>query len=202
MPSKLPLSFYRRGDVLAIARDLLGKILVTRFNGRLTSGRIVETEAYKAFSDRASHSFGGRRTNRNEHMYAPGSISYVYICYGIHHLVNVVTNSKDMPEAVLIRAIEPLQGIDIMLERTAKKDPADTSLTRGPGNVSMALGIRKEHSGLDLRGSAMYILEGKLRPDEEIVTSARIGVEGAGEDALLPYRFFIKGNPYVSGKKS
>jgi DNA-3-methyladenine glycosylase len=201
MSGKLPLSFYQRDDVLAIARDLLGKIIVTSFNSRLTSGRIVETEAYRAFSDRASHSFGGRRTKRNEHMYGPGSISYVYICYGLHHLVNVVTNLKDVPEAVLIRAVEPLQGIDIMLARTGKKDADDPSLTRGPGNVSRALGIRKEHSGLDLRGSTLYILEGKLRPDEEIVTSARIGVESAGEDALLPYRFFIRGNAYVSGKK-
>lgn len=200
MKRKLPLSFYRRDDVLAVAQDLLGKVLVTEFDGKLTSGRIVETEAYKAFTDKASHSFGGRRTPRNEHMYAAGSASYVYICYGLHHMVNVVTNKKDIPEAVLIRALEPLEGIDTMLLRTGHSDPAHRSLTRGPGNVCRAMGIIKAHSGLDLRGNELYITEAALRPDEQIGVSQRIGVEGAGKDALLPYRFYIRANRYVSGK--
>src|SRR5882757_11040194 len=118
---KLPQSFYNRKNVVSIARELIGKILVTNFDGIATSGRIVETEAYVALTDKASHSFGGKRTSRNEHMYAAAGTSYVYICYGMHHLFNVVTNKKGIPDAVLIRAVEPIQGIDDMLIRTGKK---------------------------------------------------------------------------------
>src|SRR4029079_6297653 len=146
---KLPLNFYERKDVVQIAKDLLGKILVTDFDGVRTSGRIVETEAYVALTDKASHSFGGRRTSRNEHMYAAGATAYVYICYGMHQMFNIVTNEKEVPDAVLIRAIEPLQGVDIMLQRTGKIK-VDYTLTKGPGNVGKALGIFKQHSGLHL----------------------------------------------------
>lgn len=202
MEKKLPVSFFQRSDVLTVARELLGKILITGFDGIRTSGRIVETEAYRAFADRASHSFGGKRTPRNEHMYGAGGISYVYICYGLHHLMNVVTNRRDIPEAVLIRAIEPLEGIETMMARTGKEKLLDiTLLTRGPGQVSRSLGIRKEHSGISLCGDEIFILEGSLKPDEETGISPRIGVDGAGDDARLPFRFYVKGNPYVSGKK-
>ena len=140
---KLPIQFYKRPDVILIAKELIGKIIVTNFDGLKTSGRIVETEAYVGLTDRASHSFGGKRTARNEHMYAAPATAYVYICYGMHHLFNVVTNAKGIPDAVLIRGIEPVNGTDIMLERTGKKK-LDSSLTRGPGNAAKALGISKQ----------------------------------------------------------
>ena len=200
---KLGIEFYDREDVVAIARELIGKIIVTKFDGIVTSGRIVETEAYIAINDRASHSFGGKRTARNEHMYAKAGTSYVYICYGMHHLFNVVTNKKEIPDAVLIRAVEPLKGIRDMLLRTNKKT-LDNTLTKGPGNAGKALGINKEHSGLNLLGNEIFITEDKAAgyipiPDQQIGSSKRIGVESAGTSALLPYRFYVKGNKYVSG---
>lgn len=199
---KLTFDFYNRKDVLQIAKDLLGKIIVTKLDGIMTSGRIVETEAYIAITDKASHTFGGRRTARNEHMYADAATSYVYICYGMHHLFNVVTNKKDVPDAVLIRAVEPMTGIDTMLKRTGKKSP-DYTLTKGPGNVSKALGISKIHSGIKLTGNTIFIAEDNWPDDIDknaiIGSSKRIGVESAGADGLLPYRFYIKGNRYVSG---
>ena len=196
---KLPLSFYDRTDVVLIARELLGKILVSNIDGRKTSGIIVETEAYVAEVDRASHAFGGRRTQRNEHMYGHPATSYVYICYGMHRMMNIVTNKKDVPDAVLIRAVEPIAGIDVMLERT-KKTVADFTLTRGPGNVGKALGIEKIHSGLHLLGEELFIYDnGKHYSDSEVGVSKRIGVDSAGKDALNLYRFYVKGNRYVSG---
>ncbi len=195
----LPLSFYNRPDVLEIARDLLGKIVVTDFENEFTSGRICETEAYVAITDRASHSYSNRRTPRNEHMYGPPGTSYVYICYGMHQMLNVVTNEKEVPDAVLIRAIEPLEGIDTMLQRTGKPKLNET-LTRGPGNVAKALGIFKHHSGISLEDSSIRIYEDSFcLAGEEIAISKRIGVEGAGDAAHLPYRFYIRGNNYVSG---
>ena len=198
---KLPLHFYDREDVVTIARELLGKIVVTKIDGELTSGRIVETEAYVAHVDKASHSFAGKRTARNEHMYNAPATSYVYICYGMHQMLNVVTNKKDIPDAVLIRAIEPMQGIDIMLRRT-RKEKFDNTLTRGPGNVGKALGISKLHSGLDLLGEELFIYTDKDGDvtEDMIGTSKRIGVESAGAAALLPYRFYVKGNKFVSGR--
>jgi len=200
---KLGIQFYDREDVITIARELIGKIIVTKFDGVITSGRIVETEAYIAFTDKASHTFGGRRTARNEHMYAKPATSYVYICYGMHHLFNVVTNKKDVPDAVLIRAVEPLEGIPTMLLRTKKKT-LDNTLTKGPGNAGKALGITKEHSGLNLLGNEIFITEDRSAgyipiPEKQVGSSRRIGVESAGASALLPYRFYVKGNKYVSG---
>lgn len=196
---KLPVQFYERDNVVQIARELLGKILITKFEGIVTSGVIVETEAYIGLTDKASHSYNGKRTTRNEYMYAQAGIIYVYICYGMHHLFNVVTNKKDMPDAVLIRAVEPLQGIDTMLQRTGKLK-LDYTLTKGPGNVGKALGISKNHSGLNLLGNKIFIADGnKVFKESEIGASKRIGVESAGAAALYPYRFFVKGNKYVSG---
>src|ERR1700741_1441905 len=117
---KLPVSFYQRENVFEIAKELLGKLLVTKWNGVVSSGRIVEVEAYNGIIDKASHAFAGRRTARNEIMYAKGGVAYVYLCYGIHHLFNVVTNDPETPHAILIRAAEPVYGIDIMLMRTKK----------------------------------------------------------------------------------
>lgn len=198
---KLNNQFYLREDVLQVAKELLGKVLVTKLDGEITSGRIVETEAYAGIIDKASHAWKGRRTNRTEIMYSSGGTAYVYLCYGIHHLFNVVTNKIDVPHAILIRAVEPLKGINIMLERT-KKSTADFTLTRGPGNVSKALGIFTKHSGMSLRSDELFIGDDGFKMNKkELLATPRIGVDYAGEDASLPYRFIIKDNPYVSGKK-
>lgn len=197
---KLELDFYRRKDVLQISRELMGKILITKKDGIVTSGRIIELEAYAGIIDKASHAYGGRRTNRNEVMYGEGGVAYVYLCYGIHHLFNVVTNSKDTPHAILVRSLEPLQGVDEMLRRTGKQR-SDTTLTRGPGNVSKALGIHTSYSGTSLLSKEIFLADdGFVYHKKDIHTSPRIGVDYAGDDALLPYRFYIKGNPFVSGK--
>jgi len=198
---KLKEAFYQRPDVLRVAKELLGKVLVTNWEGILTSGRIVEVEAYNGVIDKASHAAGGRRTARNEIMYGNGGFSYVYLCYGIHHLFNVVTNLKDTPHAILIRALEPLEGIDEMLIRTGKKE-LDYTLTRGPGNVSKALGIYTKHNGVFLSEEELFIADdGKKYKRNEIIASPRIGVDYAGEDAKLPYRFYVKDSPYVSAKR-
>lgn len=195
---KLPIQFYGREDVVIIAEELLGKIIVTDFNGLFTSGRIVETEAYIGLTDRASHSFGGRRTSRNEHMYAAAGTAYVYICYGMHHLFNLVTNKESIPDVVLIRALEPMEGIAAMLQRTGKIR-SDNSLTKGPGNVSRALGISKNNSGVNLMGRGIYLADDGFRiPLGSIGISRRIGVENSGDAAGKPYRFYVKGNPFVS----
>lgn len=199
---KLDTGFYHRTDVVKIAKELIGKVLVTHLGGIITSGRIVETEAYAGAIDRASHAFGGRRTNRTEVMFQSGGTAYVYLCYGIHHLFNVVTNQKDVPHAVLIRAVDPIHGIHTMLERTGKKR-ADHTLTKGPGNVSKALGIHTKHTGWNLLEDEIYIAEDDFVVNrKDIIATPRIGVDYAGEDAKLPYRFILKDNPYVSGKKA
>ena len=195
---KLPIQFYDRTNVLTVAKELIGKIVVTKFNGIITSARIVETEAYIGLTDRASHSFGGKRTARNEHMYATAGTAYVYICYGMHHLFNVVTNKKNIPDAVLIRALEPINGIDIMLARTGKIK-LDNSLTKGPGNAAKAMGISKNNSGISLLKNEIYISDDGFPISNKLIgISRRIGVESSGEAALLPYRFYIKGNRFVS----
>ncbi|MDP4264869.1 MAG: DNA-3-methyladenine glycosylase [Bacteroidota bacterium] len=197
---KLSLEFYQRSNVLQIAKDLLGKILVTEWNGIITSARIVETEAYAGITDKASHAYGARKTKRNEVMYVQGGVAYVYLIYGIHHLFNVVTNRHGTPHAILVRAGEPLEGMEEMLKRTGK-EKIDYTLTRGPGNLSKALGIHTVHSGTSLLDKSLFIADdGRRYKKKEIASSPRIGVDYAGKDALLPYRFYIKGNPFVSGK--
>ncbi len=204
MPAPKPLNsaFYDRTRVVTVARDLLGKVLVTGFDGRRTTGRIVEVEAYNGVIDKASHAWSGRRTKRTEVMFGPGGTAYVYLIYGIHHLFNVVTNRKDTPHAVLVRALEPLEGIPVMLERVGKQK-LDHTLTRGPGNLSKAMGLLTLHSGMTLLGGDVWIGDdGYKAKRSEIVATPRIGVDYAGADAALPYRFFIKGNKYVSGPKT
>ena len=172
---KLPLAFYRQVSVCKLAKQLIGKVFVSNFNNTLTTGRIVETEAYKGITDKASHAFGGRRTSRTEIMYAAGGVAYVYLCYGIHHLFNVVTNEKDIPHAILIRALEPMHGIEHMLNRTRKLKP-DHSLTRGPGNVSKAMGIDKHHTGLSLLENDLFIADDDyLIKPSQIIATPRIG---------------------------
>lgn len=198
---KVLLTFYSRKDVVQIANEMLGKIVVTQFDGTITSGRIVETEAYVGVIDKASHSFEGRKTLRNEHMYAAAGTAYIYICYGIHQMLNVATNDKGIPDAVLIRAIEPIDGIETMCLRTGKKC-SDKSITRGPGNVGKALGIHKHHSGISFLGDNIYLMDDSFFLSKKAIgISKRIGVESAGDDGLLPYRFYVKGNEYVSGSK-
>lgn len=197
---KLSAAFYKRKDAVAIAKELLGKIIVTDISGDIASARIVETEAYIALADKASHAYNGRRTARNEHMYSQAGTVYVYICYGMHTMLNVVTNDKEIPDAILIRAGEPAEGIQEMLQRTGKK-MLDNTLTKGPGNLAKALGIAKSHSGFLFGENQIEIFDDgfKLR-EEEIGTSKRIGVDGAGEDSFLPYRFYVRGNRFVSGR--
>ena len=198
---KLDNAFYDRTNVVAIASELLGKVLVTNFEGKYTSGRIVETEAYAGEVDRASHAYGGRRTARTAVMYGAPGTAYVYLCYGIHQMFNVVTNSPGIPHAILIRAVEPIKGIDIMLSRTGKQKQ-DFTLTKGPGNVAKAFGIFTHHTGLWLDSNEFFIADdGYVLKKSSIVKSPRIGVQYAGADAALLYRFTVKDNPYVSGKK-
>lgn len=196
---KLPLSFYLRHDVVGIARDLLGKVLVTAWNGKRTSGRIVETEAYAGETDRASHASKGR-TERTEVMFGDGGRAYVYLCYGIHQMFNIVTAKEGVPHAILIRAVEPIEGREIMLQRTGKKK-WEESITSGPGRVGKAFGFHTSQCGLSLAGDELYIADDGFQPkDEDVVASPRIGVDYAGEHAEWHYRFYLKHNPYVSGR--
>lgn len=196
----LSISFYRQTDVVQIAMQLLGKLLHTRWDNEHCYARIVETEAYNGITDKASHAYGNRRTNRTEPMYAAGGVAYVYLCYGIHHLFNVVTGKKEVPQAVLIRAAEPMFGIEHMLERRNKKQ-LDASLTKGPGSLAQAMGIYTRHSGQSLTGPHIWIADdGFSYEASSIIATPRIGVDYAEEDALLPYRFMVKGNKFVSGK--
>jgi DNA-3-methyladenine glycosylase len=187
---KLQRSFYTRQTVVEIARDLIGKVLLTRFNGEPTSGIIIETEAYEGVTDRASHAYGGRRTGRTEVMYAPGGTAYVYLCYGVHSLFNIVTNKKDIPHAVLIRGIYPLEGKNIMKIRAQKPDLLRGSGI-GPGKVSKLLGIHYSHTGIDLLGDKIWLEDQGYKFDDEILTGTRIGVQYSGQDAFLPYRFRV-----------
>jgi DNA-3-methyladenine glycosylase len=196
----LPEDFYIRKHVVQIAKELLGKVLVTNFEGERTAGMIVETEAYAGVGDKASHAYGGRRTARTETMYSRGGVAYVYLCYGIHHLFNVVTNTEDIPHAVLIRAVEPMEGVDIMLARRGKPK-LTPQLTAGPGALSQALGINTGHTGLSLNTHIFIEDRGIKIKSRDIEAGTRVGVAYAEEDAYMPYRFWIKGNPYVSKGK-
>lgn len=194
---KIPLSYYQSDDVVAIAKDLIGKKLCTNIEGIYTSGIITETEAYRGWGDKACHAHNNRRTNRTEIMYRSGGVAYVYLCYGLHHLFNIITNKEGNADAVLIRAIEPAEGIEDMLIRRNRKK-LDKHLTTGPGKVSQALGISREHYGLDLNSENIWLEEGKKVIETEIITTTRIGVEYAKEDALLPWRFYMKDSKWIS----
>ena len=197
----LPLSFYQQDDVVKLSKELLGKFLFTNFNDQLTAGMIVETEAYHGAEDRASHAYGMRRTKRTEIIFREGGYGYVYLCYGIHSLLNIVTNQINIPHAILIRAIEPTVGLEIMLERR-NKAKIDYTLTAGPGALTQALGISTIHTGISMGGPDLWIEDhGVIISPEEIVESPRVGVDYAGEDALLPWRFRIKNNPWTSRAK-
>lgn len=196
--TKLSRSFYERDDVLEISKELIGKVLCTKINGELTSGMIVETEAYNGRTDRASHAFGGTRTGRTETMYGEPGHAYIYLCYGIHHLFNVVTNKAGLADAILIRAIHPIDGIHLMKERRGAKISGN-NMTNGPGKLSQALGITTDYDRADLEGQTIWIEDRDIDIEkDEIGSSVRIGVDYAGEDAKLPWRFTLKRSEYLS----
>ncbi len=196
--SKLLTDFFQKKDVLLISRELLGKVLCTNFHGKLTSGIIVETEAYAGVTDKASHAYGGRRTKRTETMYAKGGSAYVYLCYGIHHLFNIVTNKENIPHAVLIRAIQPRDGIEIMLQRRNKKK-IDQSLTAGPGSLTRSLGITVKDSGTFLMNNLIWLEDQNINySNQDILSTPRVGVQYAEKDAQNPWRFQVENSPWVS----
>ncbi len=197
---KLKPSFYQGGDVVQIAKALLGKALHTQIDGLHTSGIITEVEAYAGRNDKACHANNGIRTKRTEVMYGRGGYAYVYLCYGIHHLFNIVTNAEEMADAVLVRAIQPIRGIEVMQKRR-QLTTTHYKLTSGPGTLTTALGIKtKVHYGMDLQGEQIWIEDAQQINDNYIVTSKRIGIDYAEEDALKPWRFYIKDNPWISKK--
>jgi len=195
---KLPESYYLNQDVLYLSKDLLGKYLFTCVDGITTGGYIVETEAYNGIIDKASHSYGNKITPRTKTMFMQGGISYVYLCYGIHEMFNVVTSVEGQPHAILIRAIHPTEGLEIMLYRR-KMLNLKPNITMGPGSVAKALGISRTINAVSLQSDVLWIEDRGLSfPDKAIAVVPRVGVDYAGNDALLPYRFYVKGNPYVS----
>jgi len=195
---KLREEYYLNEDVVSLAKDLLGKILYTKIDNEITAGIIVETEAYFGIKDKASHAYGGRRTNRTETMYSNGGIAYVYLCYGMHNLFNIVSSKENDPHAVLIRGIEPLIGIDI-IEQRRNMPHTKGAISAGPGSAAKALGIDKTFNAKNLTGDEIWIEDHAIRyKDEDIAATPRVGIAYAKEHALLPWRFFVKGNKYVS----
>jgi DNA-3-methyladenine glycosylase len=188
---KLESPFYLRDDVVAISRELLGKVLCTRMNAAVTKAVITETEAYAGVGDKASHAWGGRRTKRTEPMFGQGGTAYVYLCYGIHHLFNVVTAEAGTPHAILVRAGRTLQGAATMRKRRGRQ-ATDQTLLSGPGSLAQALGITTGATGTSLLGSRIWIEDHGIVVDPECIEAGpRIGVGYAGEDALRPYRFVV-----------
>ena len=197
----LPLDFYLNKDVIDVGQKLLGKYLFTKIAGVLTGGMITETESYKGIEDKACHAYMGKKTNRNETMFEPGGVAYVYLCYGMHSLLNVVTNIKEVPEAVLIRAIEPIVGIDEMLKRRNKLK-VERSLTAGPGSLSKALGITKKINGKSFESKKIWIEDRELKiSKKDIICSKRVGIDYAKEYVNKPWRFRIKNNKWTSVAK-
>ncbi len=196
-PRRLPLSFYRQRDALTLARDLLGSVVVVpTSDGIRVSGMIVETEAYRGVTDRASHAYGDRRTARTETMYAEGGVAYVYFVYGMHHQLNIVAGLADVPEALLIRALEPLEGVEIMSVR--RNFVAERQLTSGPGKLCAALAIDRSFDGESLKGDRIWLEAGPEVASRHIARGPRIGIDYAGKDVLKPWRFWLKNNVYVS----
>lgn len=195
---RIAKEFYLRDDVVSVAKDMLGKLLVSFTSKQYTTGIITETEAYNGIIDKASHAYGNRRTNRTETMYSEGGIAYIYLCYGIHSLLNVVTNVAGIPHAVLIRSVHPLAGIDIMEQRVGRKIVKKEGT--GPGRVTKLLDIHYKDDGEDLiTGNKIWIEDiGISIPESNIICTPRIGVAYAEEDALLPYRFLVSKEQILS----
>jgi DNA-3-methyladenine glycosylase len=194
---KLPREFYTRSKVLTVARELLGKLLVvpTR-NGKRVSGKIVELEAYRGPEDRAAHSYGGRRTRRTETMYGVGGTAYVFFVYGMYNQFNVVSGPAETPHAILIRALEPVEGIELMRKR--RRGQPDHNLTNGPGKLCLALGIDRTLDNTDLTANGVWIEDAAKLPSRLIASGPRIGIDYAEEWVEKPWRFWISGNPFVS----
>jgi len=194
---KLPREFYTRKNVLEVARDLIGrKLVVPNRGGRRVAGIIIETEAYRGPEDRASHAYNGRRTPRTETMYAIGGTAYVYFVYGMYYQFNVVTNVEDLPHAVLVRAVEPVEGLDIIRRR--RRGRPEYELTSGPGRLCLALGIDRGLDKADLLGDRVWIEEGVNVSPRQIARGPRIGIDYAEEWVMKPWRFWVKDNPFVS----
>lgn len=217
--NKLPASYYQNDDVVFLAKDLIGKTIVSMVDGKRTSGIITETEAYRGYDDKACHAHLGRFTERTKIMYETGGVAYVYLCYGIHNLFNIITNTQDKADAILIRAVEPIDGIEVMLERRGKSK-LDKTLTFGPGNFSKAFGLDRSHYGEDLTGDVIWIKStargnhnsGELSNtnvgsfyeqeaplnESRITTTTRVGIDYAEEDKDLPWRFYLTDSKFVS----
>ena len=193
MPSDsktLPRSFFANPDVVSVSRSLLGKVLCTDIDGQFTSSIITETEAYCGRGDKASHAYNGKYTERTKVMYGPPGTAYIYLCYGIHHLFNVVTNKEGLADAVLIRGVKPLAGYDVMTERRGMTNPKQ--LTNGPGKLSQAMGITTDYNSCDLLKPPIWIEDHDYSfYDHQIETSKRVGIDYAEEDADKPWRFII-----------
>lgn len=195
---KLTPEYYNSDDVVALSRDLIGKYLFTCIDGEVTGGYIVETEAYAGAVDKASHAYGNRLTPRTKTMFEQGGVAYVYLCYGIHEMFNVVTSEAGRPHAILIRAIHPTDGMETMMYRR-NMETVKPNITKGPGSVAKALGISRNINAYSLQGDTIWIEDrGLAFPDEQVVAGPRVGVDYAGDDALLPYRFYVRGDIYVS----
>lgn len=197
---KLEIDFYRRASVTDIAKDLLGQYLCTNIEGAQTIGRIVETEAYCGATDKACHAFLNRRTTRTEVMFENGGIAYVYLCYGIHSLFNIVTNVTGKADAVLVRAIEPVEGAEIMMQRR-NMNRVKPPMLAGPGRLTQALGITTKHNATSLDSNRIWISSGSKVADNQIIATPRIGIDYAEEDALLPWRYLVRGSKWISGTK-
>ena len=197
MDKKLPREFYTRPNVLEVARDLLGKkLVVPGRNGQRVSGIIVETEAYRGPEDRASHAWNGRRTQRTETMYGAGGTAYVYFVYGMYNQFNVVTNAEDIPHAVLVRALEPSEGLAIMRRR--RRGRSEYELTSGPGRLCLAMGIDRKLDKADLLGDRVWLEDGMAISPGQIARGPRIGIDYAEKWIDKPWRFWVKDNPFVS----
>ncbi len=196
-PMRLTIDFFEQDDVVKIAKQLIGKVLITNIKGKIVKARIVETEAY-SWKEKGCHAFGGKQTSRNSVMFQDGGVVYVYLCYGIHHLFNIVTNQKDSAEAVLIRALEPIEGIDIMRDRRGNLKN-EFQLTSGPGKLTNAMGIDRTLNGKSLLHDEVWVEDdGYFVPPKQIQSGPRIGIDYACEDAKLPWRFWLKHNKWVS----
>lgn len=194
---KLTRTFYDR-DSLIVAKDLLGKILVHESPQGTTSGKIVEAEAYRGLLDKAAHSYHGVPTARTRIMFGPGGHAYIYLIYGMYYCLNIVTGAAGIPQAVLLRALEPLAGIDLMQER--RKSAKIINLCSGPGKLCQAMGITKEHYGADLLGSRLYLTEGEQMEECRIAATPRVNIDYAEEAVPYPWRFIVKGSRYLSVK--
>lgn len=190
-PVLVEQTFFLRDDVVSIALELIGKLLIVKNQGVVKAGIIAETEAYAGIGDKASHAYGGRRTTRTETLYRAGGTVYVYLCYGVHHLFNIVTNQENIPHAILIRGILPVNE-EAIPENFRDRFEAWNGTANGPGKLTKKLGIHAEHNAIMLNSGSIWLYEFPESHPFEIVTTSRVGIDYAGEDAYLPYRFYAR----------